>query len=252
MVLGKALDVLFSFDESHPHLTIQEISERIGLPRSTAYRYVRLLVEKGLLEQSPSGHTYRLGLRILELSRLIRQQLDLTALALPVMREIAAAGHETVLLAAPDRDRVICVEQVESPQNLRISFARGTVFPYHASAPSKALLAFQEAQAVERILSGPLARYTENTVTDPERLRQQLAEIRAQGFCVASGELGSAITGNPEPITGIAAPILDPRGRAVAAISITAPTYRVTPESLQTWIRLVQEGARRISRLVDG
>ncbi len=251
VVLAKALDVLFAFDEKHPELTVQEIAERVEQPKSTVYRYLALLAEKGLLERGSAEHRYRLGLRILELSRLVRQQLSLADLALPVMREIAAASEETVMLAIPEKARVICVEQVESHQSLRVSFARGMTFPFHASSPSKALLAFQEPAFVEQILAGELERYTDRTVTDRERLKEELHEIRANGYCVVWGELASSITGNPAPIAGVSAAIIDPRGYGVASLNICLPSFRLTPECTESLIRLVRDGASRISQLVD-
>ena len=141
--------------------------------------------------------------RFWRLARLARQGFGLSEIALPVMRELVATTNETVLLTRRHHDRVVTLERVEpAGTTIRLSYERGQVLPIHAGASAKVLIAFADDAEVDRILAAvPLQRFTSNTVTDPARLRVELAEIRASGFARSYGELD-------EGVVGIGAPIL--------------------------------------------
>lgn len=237
----RAVDVLLLFDEQHPVRSASEVSQLLGMPRSTTYRYLQTLRSKGLLEEeSPRG--FRLGSRILQLARVARIGLGLPEVALPVMREVAAKTREAVLLTRRSGASVVCVERVESTQPVRLSYERGHVLPVHAGASAKVLLAFADPAEIDAVLAtSRLPRFTASTVTDPKILRRQLLEIRSAGYAMSDGEVD-------EGVRGIAAPIFAADGRVAAGLSVAGPAFRLDGKRLPVIVRAVREGAEAISR----
>lgn len=237
--VAKAIDLLFLFREAPGPLSVAVMAERLGLPRSSVYRYVQTLTRKGLLEESDARGEYRLGLALVELARSALGNADLADLAGPVLQELWEATRETVLLTIPRGRMGVCIARLESPEPLRISYEIGRTRPLHAGASSKALLAFMDASLVEEILSGPLERFTENTITDPDVLRRELAHIRDSGFACSDQEMDLGAM-------GVGAPVFDPRGRLVAAVSVIWPRER--RHNIDRFSVLVRDAARRIEQ----
>lgn len=237
----RAIDVLLLFNEEQPVLTAEEVSARLGMPRSTTYRYLQSLRSYGLVEENDSSGGFRLGPSIFRLARVARLGLGLLEIALPVMRDLVAQTGETALLTRRTDSHVVCIERVESTQRVRLSYERGHVLPLHAGASAKVLLAFLEPDEIETILkSSPLPRYTERTMTDPDTLRRQLEVIRARGYAMSEGEVDAGVR-------GVAAPIFDTNKRVVAGLSVAGPAFRIDDAVLPDVIRAVQEAANRIS-----
>lgn len=234
----KVLDVLLLFDESRPALTADEISALMDTSRSTTYRYIRTLRDKGFLEKSDGG-VFRLGPRLLDLGRAARRKRDLRDIALPVMEEVAEATRETALLTRIFGREAVCVERVEGSQTIRISFERGHVQPLHAGASSKILLAYLDESEWNEHLALPLERFTEHTITDSELLKEQLREIRQQGYCISDGEVDAGAR-------AVAVPILDTRGRLVAGLSTAGPAFRMDDATVQRHLDLLRSGAAKI------
>jgi len=237
----RAIDVLLLFDDESPVLSAGEVATRLGMSRSTAYRYLQSLRSSDLLEDDQARGGYRLGARLLQLARVARKGMGLSSAALPVMRELAVDVGEAVLLTRRSGRHVICIELEESNQPIRLSYERGHVLPLHAGASAKILLAYAEPSDVEEFLgSGPLEGFTTRTVTDPELLRGQLGAIREAGYVVSDGELDDGVR-------GIAAPILHADGRPAAGLAIAGPAFRMTNDRLPGLVAAVRSAAARIS-----
>lgn len=237
----RTVDLLFLFDEQHPARSAVEVSQLLGMPRSTTYRYLQTLRSYGLVEED-EGRGFRLGARILHLARIARMGLGLSEVALPAMREIAKQTGEAVLLTRRSGSSVVCVERIDSTQPVRLSWERGHVLPAHAGASAKVLLAFSTPEDIEEVLAtARLKRFTANTVTDPKVLRKQLQDIRSAGYAVTDGEVDDGVR-------GIAAPIFATDGRIVAGLSVAGPAYRLVDTRLPAIVRAVREGAEAASR----
>jgi IclR family KDG regulon transcriptional repressor len=239
---NKVLDVLLLFDAAQPELSIDQISELIDAPRSTTYRYVRTLRDKGFLERADGG-AFQLGPRVLELAQVARRKLDIGDLALPTMEEIAAATRETVLLTRLIGRSAVCIERVEGPQTVRISFERGRVQPLHAGASSKVLLAYLDEEQWDEHLMLPLERFTDQTTTNPAALKAELRQIRRKGYCVSDGEVDVGAR-------AVAVPILDERRRVVAGLSTAGPAFRVDDDIVEQHVARLRAGAAAIQDLL--
>lgn len=238
----RAIDLLLLFSEEQPVLTAEEVSERLGMPRSTTYRYLQSLRSYGLVEENEVSGGFRLGPSVFKLARAARKGLGLSEVALPVMRELSAQVGETVLLTRRTDQYVVCIERVESTHRVRLSYEPGQVLPLHAGASAKVLLAFLEPAEIEAVLnSSPLPRYTERTLTDPAMLRTQLETIRARGYAMSDGEVDVGVR-------GVAAPIFSANKRILAGLSVAGPAFRIDDTLLSTVIDAVQEAANTISQ----
>jgi DNA-binding IclR family transcriptional regulator len=238
----RTIDVLLLFDERQPVLSAAEVSRQLGMPRSTTYRYLQTLRSYGLVEEDEARGGFRLGPRLFHLARVARQGLGLCELALPIMQRLAADSGEMALLARRVGQQVVLVELVESTQPIRLSYVRGDVLPIHAGASPKVLLAYAEPAEIAAVLaSAPLPRYTELTITDPDQLIQQLAEIRRQGYAVSHSEIADGVS-------GIAAPVMHADGRVAAALTVACPSFRLDEPTLHRLVQAVRASAQALSR----
>jgi len=244
----RALDILLLFSDDRLVLGGQEVADRLGVSRSTAYRYLQSLVSSGFIEETkPSG--FRLGSTVFELARLARKGLGLSEVSRPIMRELVEEVGETVLLTRLSGSHVVCLEREEAGHPVRLSYERGHVLPVNAGAAALVLLAWTPRKELADIVrTSGLPPLTEATVTDERALHQRLEAIRRDGFAVTRGELDAEVM-------GLAAPIRDADGTVVAAISIAALAYRVPEERVAEVATAVQAAAGRISarlRVIEG
>jgi DNA-binding IclR family transcriptional regulator len=216
-VLERSLGLLFELGDADGPLSIAELAERANLPPSTAYRLANELEGHGLVERNGGG--LALGLRFLDLARRIEDRLAPSLLepARGVMRALAREHDETVLLTAPAGGLAIGLDAVEPPRPVRLSLGRWRVAPMYLGASGKVLLAFLPLRAAERVLAAL-------DHADSDRVRLELAQVRDRGVAVTHGELDPGVS-------GVAAPLLAPRGRCVAGLTLAGPTDRIGPEA---------------------
>lgn len=241
----RAIDVLFLFDVSTPVLSAGDIAERLGMSRSTTYRYLQSLRASNLLEEDAVRGGFRLGSRVFELARIAREGLGLSEIALPIMRDLAREVDETVLLTRRSGNMAVCVERVEIARPIRLSYERGHLLPLHAGAPAKVLLAFEEDADLVVDSLAPFERFTDTTITDPGDLRRELARIRDCGYALSNGERDVGVR-------GVAAPVFGPDGKVTAGISVGCLAFELIEDDLPGVIQAVQAAAKRVTdRLVE-
>jgi DNA-binding IclR family transcriptional regulator len=240
----KAIDVMFCFDLQHPQLRLIEISQRLGLHKSTAHRLLSLLKKKGLVVMDPTTQLYSLGPALVDLAWIVLRQQDLRTVCRPFMEQLRQATNETVSLNIRMGDKRVCVEELESNQEIKYSQALGLTAPLHVGAPGKALLAFLPDADLEQVLRIlPLTPITPETITDLPALRAELARTRTRGYAVSVGERSTWAA-------AVAAPIHDRRGQTVAAVSILGPSHRLTSRALKELGIQVMQVAQEISAVL--
>jgi len=239
--LEKCVQILTLFGEATQTLTVAEIAKIMDLPRSTAYRYIAALRTHGLIELDPEIGGHRLGMKILDLEAGMDRK-SLYDLALPYMQRISRETGETVILCGLRENVGVCMEKVEGHHALRVSYELGDTYPLHAAATGKAIFAHLVASEQQRVIDAiGLHRLTDTTITDPKRLRDELAKIRKDGFAESHGE---SIAGT----RGLAAPIFSRTGYVSASIGISAPEHRVRGSSRKKMISLVVEAAKALTQ----
>lgn len=235
---NNVLDILLLFNEQRRELTAEEISNLIGAPRSTTYRYIRTLSNKGFLAPTARGG-YQPGPSTLQFAYLVFDGSDISQIALPVMEDIMQETKETVLLTRKFGRHSVCTERIEGSQAIRITFERGHTQPLHAGASSKILLAYAGSDEWKHYVSQPLERFTSNTIADSDQLIEHLREIREQGYCISEGEVD-------EGALAIAVPILNQQRQLVAGLSVAGPAFRFDNAKVERHLSALRAGAATI------
>jgi IclR family KDG regulon transcriptional repressor len=238
--LLKMLDVLDCFSSTDRELSVLQISQRTGLPRTTVHRLVDSLRTVGFLEQEASRERYRLGLKLFELGNAAITNLPLYREAGPFVDTLAKLSGEIVHLCVFDGSRMVFIEQASDrarPHNV-VTTMEAT--PCHSTGVGKAALAFQPEAVIERVIRLGLKPFTRNTIVEPERLRAELAEIRARGYAIDDCE-------HEPDLRCVAAPIRNSTGCVIAAISVSGNTRRVAHERVPALAELVMSHAQLIS-----
>jgi DNA-binding IclR family transcriptional regulator len=238
--IGRALEVLDCFNGKAP-LALKEIGISTGLPESTLFRVLLTLEKHGYLKQAVDG-TYQLAPK-LRFGWLIEQANLLRDKVRPELERLTRRFNETVSMAYLYEDRIHVLDSIETFHEIRISNRIGRVLPPHCSALGKAITAFQDRALAEQIVEVyGLSRRTEFTITDRARLFDEFAQIRATGIACDRQE---SILG------GIcySAALRPAEGPVVAAISLSTPVVRMTPERDEETRKAVLETAMRASAL---
>jgi DNA-binding IclR family transcriptional regulator len=238
-VLDRAFRIMTAFGPDHRSLSLTALSRRAGLPKPTALRLARKLVEWGALERADTGE-YVVGLRLLEVASLAPRGHGLRATALPYLEDLHHATGQHVLLAVRDGDEAVLIERLSARGAGRVMYRVGGRLPLHATGVGMVLLAHAPAGLQDQVLGGDLTLRPENITRSARDLRAQLAAVRQQGVAVLSRLW-------PEPVTTVAAPVLGQRGDAIAALSVVTRSEQVDPAALTPAVIAV---ARAVSRAV--
>lgn len=227
---------------------IKDVSTSLHLPKGTVHRILSSLAQYGFIRQDAKTKNYFLGLKLMDLGSLLAGQLDLRKVAEPILRELSEKTRETVHMVIMDRNEVVYIDKIERQVDtggLKMASRVGSRNPVHSCAVGKALLSHMPEGVVDEILREKgLPQRTANTITDPRQFKDHLRLVQKQGYAVDNEE-------NEQGIRCLAAPIFDEKGSPVAAISISAPAFRVTKRSVQNVIqREVVCAAAEISRLL--
>jgi DNA-binding IclR family transcriptional regulator len=232
----RVLAILDAFSAERSSLSLSQISREVGLPLTTTHRQVHELAAWGALERADDGR-YRIGLRLWEVGALAPRTIGLREAALPFLEDLYEATHENVQLAVRDQAEVVYIERISGRDAVHVVSRPGSRLPAHATAVGLVLLAHALPGEIETVLSGPLKRYTADTVTDPRRLRRILADARRSGYAISDRQIETVST-------SIAAPIWGKSGQAVAALSIVV----AAGSSTRRYVPAVVAAARGISR----
>jgi len=200
--------------------SLAELSSSSGLERSTAWRLLTTLEACGLVDRESSSDGFRVGFGAVAVAAAALS--DGTALASrvqPELRRLCAATGETAAVGLVRGIRVMVVDQVNPPSVVSVSWI-GREFPLHTSSSGKLVLASLDPGDLDRFLAQPLQALTERTVTDPAKLREELAQVRTSGVAASDQEFERGCV-------GFGAAVTDWAGRPAAIFSVTGPSFRM-------------------------
>ncbi|MGH2381882.1 MAG: IclR family transcriptional regulator, partial [Candidatus Limnocylindria bacterium] len=186
----RAVAILDAFSAERSEMGVSELARITGLSPSTVHRLLVTLRRHELVQQLPHGRNYALGPRLLRLAQVAFSSVNLQAAAQTIMPNLRDQCDETVGLHVRHgpKSRTV-LSQVESRQPLRRSYTEiGLSIPIYQGAPGKVLLAYSPPEFVEEVLSGELARATHRTITDPDKLRVELARVLKKGYALSFEE----------------------------------------------------------------
>jgi DNA-binding IclR family transcriptional regulator len=234
--LDRALRIVFAIaDSAAPDVGVSELSRTLGMPKAVVHRIMKTLSAHGFLAFDERSRRYQLGPGALTVGLAAVRKLDVPVLARPYQERMVAESGETATLSVLRGSQRIYIDQVLSPQEVRLEAVLGRPYPLYAGASSKAVLAaLPEAEAKEYLERVRLDRITERTPTDRHGIEAELVEIRRRGYAATQGERQSGAA-------SVAAAVLDSTTRPFGSISVCGPIDRFPPERV-----------RRLSRLVTG
>jgi IclR family acetate operon transcriptional repressor len=235
--IDRAAQLLVQVLESSQPPTVGALANAAALPKSTTSRLIRALERQGLVERDGARGSVRPGPVLVRFARGTVGNADLVASAADTLHLISETCGETVNLAVPGPRCVEHLAQRDSRHFIGGTNWVGRAAPLHCTANGKVLVAFGAAE----LPAGRLERLTPQTIVDPAALDVELAAVRARGYATTLEEL--------EPgLVAVAAPVFDPAGRnAVAALSVSGPTIRLTPARLDELGALLIEHAAELS-----
>ncbi len=219
--LLRAIDLLTLLEENAA-LSVTEIADLLAFPRSTTYKYLAVMKECRMVEYDGVLGKYKLGMRLFEFGTAVQNRIAIDRIAHPHMEELSDHLGETVGLTVVDGNHALYVEKVEPTRSTMVLlFRRGIRFPLHAGAASKILLAHQQDERIEAFLrTQKLVKYTEKTIVDPDKLRQEIKAIRKAGYAFSEEEIDIGVR-------ALAAPIFDHEGRIAAGLVVFGPAQRI-------------------------
>lgn len=239
-VLTKTFRIIEALQNSPSPLTLKEISEQTAINKSTALRFLtHLETERYVTRNSKGG--YSVGDKLPQLGARSTFQVNLREAAQALLRELWRITQETVNLGVLDGLEVVYLDCLESPQSFRLVANAGTRAVAYRTALGKAMLAHFPAERRKAIIESLGFRaFTPKTITSPERFRSELEKVRKRGYAIDDEE---SVLG----VRCLAAPVLNVEREAVAAVSISGPTARMTDDKLPEFAAAVCAAARQIS-----
>lgn len=221
------LEILSEADQEGVRIT--ELAEQLQIDKGTASRLAQTLARYGYAERDEVTHRYRLGARVVYLSRSVIRRTPLRETAKPFLHELVERTGECAHLGVPAQGQVLYLDQEQSPATLRVNADVGMLAPLHCTALGKALLAFGGAPLPET-----LSIHTAHTIVDPEQLHAELETTRQQGYAIDDEEFDDGVR-------CIAVPICDYREKVIGSIGISGPAGRITRECIPALAQIVVE-----------
>jgi DNA-binding IclR family transcriptional regulator len=215
--VAKAFEVLESFNGSE-ELTLNEISQRVGLNKSRTFRLLHTMAERGYVERNEDGSRYRLGMKLFERATNVRR--DIKEVAREAMLELNRKFNEAVNLGVMEDSHIVYMDIVEASRPFHTAATVGCRMSAHSTALGKAILAFlptDNGSPATKILSGLSSQQA-------QALQRELDQVRRRGYAVDDEE-------NEPGVGCIAAAIFDSTGQPVAAISISGSAHRILTHS---------------------
>jgi len=246
--LQKALRILLHMGINGPEMGVTQVASELGLNKTTVHRLLNAMEKYELIEKSPEGDRYRLGLKLHELGTKAVESRTLRSEAHRFLLELSRKSRETVSLAVPGPGGAVCLDRVDSPDTIITTrTAIGGRFPAHCSAVGKATLAYLPEEEIDAILAmaGGLTRYTPFTLTRIADVKENLRQIVLRGYSIDNQELERGIS-------GVAAPVLAKDGVILAVVGIVGPTPRFRGKELAQKIALTKETTSKISASLGG
>jgi len=244
--ISKALDLLNLFASDRAEIGLAEFVRLAGRDKATVHRHLTELAENGFLEQDPDSRAYRLGPAVLRLSALRETLFPMRKLLQPIVLDLSQKIGELAHASLLQSDAMSPLVHADPLlHGVQVHFDIAEMLPLHATSSGLVALAFSSDTFQKKFLSGPLEKHTENTICDPDTLRQKIENIRKYGLC----NLAAAFD---EEVTSVGAPVFGAGSHIVGALAVAMPSIRATPDALKTIGQTVLHQAELASTAVGG
>ncbi|MBO9127885.1 IclR family transcriptional regulator [Rhizobium sp. 16-488-2a] len=241
--LVKIMRVLECFSVNDRALSLSEICDRTGFPRSTTHRLMASLKEVGFLDQDRERDKYRLGLKLFEFGNIVLMNLDLHREARPIVEALKRMSGQMVHLAIFDGQSAVVIHRADpSPDHAPTSTSIENA-PVHCTSVGKAILAWQPEPVIQKIVQAGLRSYTDATITTGPTLFSELDRVRQRGYAIDDGE-------HQPGLRCVGAPIRDQFGHVIAGISVSGPSWQINMSDIEELSKVVIHHANMISHRI--
>lgn len=234
-VVSRSLALLFAFDETHRRMTLSELARRADLPLPTAHRLVGELVAGGALVRRSNGE-YVVARRLWQVGLLAPVETGLREVARPFLNDLHATTRATVHLAVREGTEVLYLERLSGRASVPVVSTVGSRLPLHATGVGKALLAHAPEDVVSDALAR-LVRVTPYTITQPSRMREQLQQVRRDGYATTVEEMTLGACSVAVPVRA--------GGQVVAALGVVVPSLKRDRARLVAALQVAAQGIGR-------
>ena len=238
--IDKTLTILEVVSQNTRGLSLADIVKSVGIPKTTAFRLLEILLAREYVAWNPDNEKYCIGIKAVEvgISGLIGQ--DIVDVSIPYLQELSNVVGETSFLAVYNNGDVVYLYKAEGTRSIQTTARLGSRRPAYCTALGKVILANFPIEETDRIFEKKLAKFTEKTVTDRIKLHEEFANIRTNGYSVDD-------EGIEYGLYCLAVPVYNYTGSVIAAISVSGPLKRMG-ESRETIIEELKSVGRTISR----
>jgi DNA-binding IclR family transcriptional regulator len=243
--ISNAIAVLRCFSVDEPLIGVTDIAARVGLHKSSVSRILATLESEGLVERDEPTRRYRLGLGLIAVAGPLLADLDERRVAYPVLRDLTERTGETSALLKWNGHEAVSVEQIPSPHQVKHTTTLGTRYSTALSASVQVFLAAEQPERARALLRAGTVALAETDDAGLDAFARRLAEVSQRGYALNYGET------SVEEV-GVSAPVFDHRGDVVAAVLVSAPRFRISPEHLQVLGEACAQAARDITRRLGG
>ncbi len=241
--LEKGLSVIEAFDDATPRLTASQAGERCGMTRTAARRYLLTLAHLGYV--ASDGKLFWLTPRVLRLGQSYLESARLPRVVQPFLQRVTAGTQESAYVSVMDGDDIVYIARNGSNRAMNTGYVLGARVQAQVTASGMLMLALREPDWLENWLTThELKAYTSYTIASKERLRIELARIRARGWAISEQQLELSYR-------GVAVPLTDRRGDQVGALSVTMPMgHESSEDAVARVLPVLQETARAMRHLI--
>ncbi len=241
-VLERSFAILEEIARNKGEASLAALAKGLAIPRSTIHRLLASLMELGYVEQDLGSGHYRMGLKVLALSSVILENLDIRRISHEYLQDLMEETGETANLVVLDRNEVVYIEKVESNARVRVFSLIGRRAPVHVTGAGKVLLSeMAQMDIIEILRTKGMPKLTKYSITDIEVFLDELAKVRKQGYAFDNQECEMEAR-------CVAAPIRNHTGRIIASMSVSGPVNRVTQEKMHELVPVVIRHAVRLSQ----
>jgi DNA-binding IclR family transcriptional regulator len=239
--IGRAFAIMEEIARNRDGIGLADLSKRVGLHNSTTFHLVRTMVALGYVRQLKDSKRYRIGRPLFALAANALDEIEMMSLATPVLEALSRETGESAHFSVRMDDAVVVLARTSGPGAFQLADRVGVVRPAYCTALGKIMLASLTAEQFESYLErAELTAQTPNTITSPERLRREIAEVRRTGVAIDDGEF------DPEARC-VALPVRDFTGQVIGALGISGPVWRLSIDTLHKRARVVRAAADKLS-----
>lgn len=238
--IDKALDLIELLSE-RGSLSLIELTELLNQPKSSTYRIILTLENRGYISRNDEDGKYCLGYKQLVITKSLLERSSIRSAALQEMKKLSELFGDTINLGVLSEGGILYLEIIESTHALRMTDSVGSRSPFHATAMGKAIAAYLPEQVVEQLLEQyGLSRYTDRTITSFAQFKEELEKVRSNGYALDDQEI-------VEGARCVAAPVFGMYGNVYGAVSVSGPMHRYTENLIPEIASRIKASAAAIS-----